>query len=228
MVIILSTSLWLHQLLSSWWWPSHPLTMLGTGRHSLWNICRQWKTTMLKGFAASRGRGQGREKSSGQQQFHFPARSCPGRIANLQSHPSQAAWLNTGQAWVLLLWGPRLDAWLPNQLLQLHTGDYFIARQQHLLLKKKKKISMWMWLHKVLPPPALCTQSWYTTYWSGFCGLYGCFLPESICVCQDPSLTSGQSWANILGVTLPCALSPLGHCTSSAPARCSQLSSGKI
>lgn len=139
MVIILSTSLWLHQLLSSWWWPSHPLTMLGTGRHSLWNICRQWKTTMLKGFAASRGRGQGREKSSGQQQFHFPARSCPGRIANLQSHPSQAAWLNTGQAWVLLLWGPRLDAWLPNQLLQLHTGDYFIARQQHLLLKKKKK-----------------------------------------------------------------------------------------
>ena len=139
MVIILSTSLWLHQLLSSWWWPSHPLTMLGMGRHSLWNICRQWKTTMLKGFAASRGRGQGREKSSGQQQFHFPARSCPGRIANLQSHPSQAAWLNTGQAWVLLLWGPRLDAWLPNQLLQLHTGDYFIARQQHLLLKKKKK-----------------------------------------------------------------------------------------
>ena len=139
MVIILSTSLWLHQLLSSWWWPSHPLTMLGTGRHSLWNICRQWKTTMLKGFAASRGRGQGREKSSGQQQFHFPARSCPGRIANLQSHPSQAAWLNTGQAWVLLLWGPRLDAWLPTQLLQLHPGDYFIARQQHLLLKKKKK-----------------------------------------------------------------------------------------
>ena len=141
MVIILSTSLWLHQLLSSWWWPSHPLTMLGTGRHSLWNICRQWKTTMLKGFAASRGRGQGREKSSGQQQFHFPARSCPGRIANLQSHPSQAAWLNTGQAWVLLLWGPRLAAWLPNQLLQLHTGDYFMARQQHLLLKKKKKKS---------------------------------------------------------------------------------------
>ena len=139
MVIILSTSLWLHQLLSSRWWPSHPLTMLGTGRHSLWNICRQWKTTMLKGFAASRGRGQGRKKSSGQPQFHFPARSCPGRIANLQLHPSQVAWLNTGQAWVLLLWGPQLAAWLPNQLLQLHTGDDFMARQQHLLLKKKKK-----------------------------------------------------------------------------------------
>lgn len=133
MVIILSTSLWLHQLLSSRWWPSHPLTMLGTGRHSLWNICRQWKTTMLKGFAASRGRGQGRKKSSGQPQFHFPARSCPGRIANLQLHPSQVAWLNTGQAWVLLLWGPQLAAWLPNQLLQLHTGDDFMARQQHLL-----------------------------------------------------------------------------------------------
>lgn len=33
------------------------LTRLGIGRHSLWNMCRQWKTTTLKGFAAStRGR----------------------------------------------------------------------------------------------------------------------------------------------------------------------------
>lgn len=30
--------------------------MLGIGRHSLWNMCRQWKTTTLKGFAASVGR----------------------------------------------------------------------------------------------------------------------------------------------------------------------------
>lgn len=30
--------------------------MLGMGRHSLWNMCRQWKTTTLKGFAASGGR----------------------------------------------------------------------------------------------------------------------------------------------------------------------------
>lgn len=97
MIIILITSLWLHQLLSSWWWPSHPLTMLGTGRHSLWNICRQWKTTMLKGFAASRGRGQRREELRATA-VSFSARSCPGGIANLQSHPGQEAWLNAGQA----------------------------------------------------------------------------------------------------------------------------------
>lgn len=30
--------------------------MLGMGRHSLWNMCRQWKTTTLKGLAASDGR----------------------------------------------------------------------------------------------------------------------------------------------------------------------------
>lgn len=39
------------------------LTMLGIGRHSLWNMCRQWKTTTLKGFAAS-ARGRTEEELS--------------------------------------------------------------------------------------------------------------------------------------------------------------------
>lgn len=50
MLIMWSASLWLQQF--------SQLTMLGTGRHSLWNMCRQWKTTTLKGLAASRGDGR--------------------------------------------------------------------------------------------------------------------------------------------------------------------------
>lgn len=115
-----SCELWCDLFLFSWQVSDWQLTMLGMGRHSLWNMCRQWKTTTLKGLAAS-ARGSGQKENSVHQTdselVHPALNGFPSKRLHLRRLPYKS--ILRGEApfvWTIWTTVYRLLVWPQHQL----------------------------------------------------------------------------------------------------------------